>query len=163
MNNVQILIGTIGLALCGCQSNTQPYPNLKVSRMEVTNAIEATLKIYETALNASDTDAAVALYTDDGVFMPTGAPTAVGKEQIRAAYEHVFGTIKRNIVFTIDEIVQQGDFAFARTLSRGEVTVLAEGITLPEENRELFVLKRAGDDWKIARYMFNKMSPPVDR
>ena len=163
MKNVQLLIGIIGLALCGCQSNTQPNPNLRVSRMEVTNAIEATLSTYEAALNASDTDAAVALYTDDGVFMPTEAPTAVGKAQIRAAYEHVFGTIKLNIVFTIDEIVQQGDFAFARTLSRGEVTVLADGITLPEENRELFVLKRVGDDWRIARYMFNKMSPPADR
>ena len=93
--------------------------------------------------------------------MPTEAPTAAGKEQVRAAYEHVFGVIKLDIAFSIDEIVQSGDFAFARTVSRGEVTVLAEGVTLPEENRELFVLKKTGDDWKIARYMFNKMSPPA--
>ncbi len=154
MKNVLILIGVIGLALCGCQSGTQPNSNL---------AIEATLKTYETALNASDTDAVLALYAEDGVFMPREAPTAVGKEQIRAAYEHVFNIIKLDIVFSIDEIVQHGDFAFARTLSRGEVTILAEGLTLPEENRELFVLKRTGDDWRIARYMFNKMSPPASR
>ncbi len=124
-------------------------------------AIEATLKQYEAALNASDVDGVLALYTEDGVFMPTEAPTAVGHDQVRATYEHVFGMIKLNIAFSIDEIVQHGDFAFARTVSRGEVTVLAEGVILPEENRELFVLKKTGDDWKIARYMFNKMTPRV--
>ena len=159
MKNILILIAAVGLALCGCQSKTQPKPT--VNTIEEINAIEATLKNYEAVLNASDVDGILALYAEDGVFMPTEAPTAAGKEQVRAAYEHVFGIIKLDIAFSIDEIVQSGDFAFARTVSRGEVTVLAEGVTLPEENRELFVLKKTGDDWKIARYMFNKMSPPA--
>ena len=159
MKNILILIAAVGLALCGCQSKTQPNPT--VNTIEEKNAIEATLKNYEAVLNASDVDGVLALYAEDGVFMPTEAPTAAGKEQVRAAYEHVFGTIKLDIAFSVDEIVQSGDFAFARTVSRGEVTILAEGVTLPEENRELFVLKKTGDDWKIARYMFNKMSPPA--
>ncbi len=159
MKNILILIAAVGLALCGCQSKTQPNPT--VNTIEEKNAIEATLKNYEAVLNASDVDGVLALYAEDGVFMPTEAPTAAGKEQVRAAYEHVFGIIKLDIAFSVDEIVQSGDFAFARTVSRGEVTVLAEGITLPEENRELFVLKKEGDDWKIARYMFNKMTPRV--
>ena len=159
MKNILILIAAVGLTLCGCQSQTQPNPT--VNTIEEKNAIEATLKNYEAVLNASDVDGILALYAEDGVFMPTEAPTAAGKEQVRAAYEHVFGAIKLDIAFSIDEIVQSGDFAFARTVSRGEVTVLAEGVTLPEENRELFVLKKTGDDWKIARYMFNKMSPPA--
>ena len=159
MKNILILIAAVGLALCGCQSKTQPNPT--VNTIEEKNAIEATLKNYEAVLNASDVDGILALYAEDGVFMPTEAPTAAGKEQVRAAYEHVFGIIKLDIAFSVDEIVQSGDFAFARTVSRGEVTILAEGVTLPEENRELFVLKKTGDDWKIARYMFNKMSPPA--
>ncbi len=159
MKNILILIAAVGLAVCGCQSKTQPNPT--ANTIEEKNAIEATLKNYEAVLNASDVDGILALYAEDGVFMPTEAPTAAGKEQVRAAYEHVFGIIKLDIAFSIDEIVQSGDFAFARTLSRGKVTVLAEGVTLPEENRELFVLKKEGGDWKIARYMFNKMSPPA--
>ena len=155
MKNTTILIAALGLALCGCPSKT-------VNTMEEKNAIEAILKKYEAALNASDVDGVLALYAEDGVFMPTEAPTAAGKEQVRAAYEHVFGIIKLNIAFSIDEIVQHGDFAFARTLSRGQVTVLAEGATLPEENRELFVLRKTDAEWKIARYMFNKMSPPAN-
>ena len=56
------------------------------------------------------------------------------------------------------EVVQGADFAFARTVSRGKVTVLADDVTAPEENRELFVLQKLDGEWKIARYMFNKMS-----
>ena len=129
--------------------------------MQERAAIEATLKQYESALNASDVGVVLSLYTEDGVFMPSGAPTAAGAEAVRAAYEHVFGTIKLNIAFSIDEIVQTGDYAFAQTISRGQVTVLEAGITAPEENRELFVLEKVGGAWKIARYMFNKMTPPA--
>ncbi len=121
-------------------------------------AIESTLLRYEKALNASDVEAVLKLYAPDGVFMPSGAPTAVGTEQLRGAYQHVFATIKLAIKFSIDEVVQDGDFAFARTVSRGTVTVLADDVTAPEENRELFVLQRLDGEWKITRYMFNKMS-----
>ena len=158
MKSILILFAAVGLVLSGCLDQTQPDPT--VNTEEERNAIEATLMNYGAALNASDVDGVLVLYTEDGVFMPTEGPTAAGKEQIRAAYEQTFGIIKLDIAFTIDEIVQYGDFAFARTLSMGEVTVLAEDVTLPEENRELFVLEKAGDEWRIARYMFNKMSPP---
>lgn len=161
MKSILILFTAVGLALSGCQDKTQPDPT--VNTKDEKYAIEATLTNYEAALNASDVDGVLALYAEDGVFMPTEAPTAVGKEQIRTAYEHVFGVIKLDIAFTIDEIVQYGDFAFARTLSRGEVTVLAEDVTLPEENRELFVMKKTGDEWQIAQYMFNKLSPPASQ
>ncbi len=120
--------------------------------------IQTVLDRYETALNASDVDAVVELYADDGVFMPSSAPTAVGIESVRAAYEHVFTTIKLNIAFTVEEIVAAGSTAFARTGSKGSVTILADGTTVPEENRELFVFQKQDGLWKIARYMFNKTS-----
>ncbi|MFT5144503.1 MAG: hypothetical protein ACI80V_003080 [Rhodothermales bacterium] len=119
-------------------------------------SIEQTLARYFAALNASDTQAAVDQYSDDGVFMPTGAPTATGKEQLVQAYDHVFGTIRLNVAFTIEEIGIEGDLAFVRTASHGEVTVLGPGITAPEANRELFVFRNEAGVWKIARYMFNK-------
>ncbi len=93
---------------------------------EEKNAIEASLMNYEAVLNASDADGVLALYAEDGVFAPTEAPNAEGNEQIRAAYEYVFGTIKLDIAFSIDEILQSGNFAFARAISRGEVTVLRD-------------------------------------
>ena len=120
--------------------------------------IQTLLDRYEGALNASDVDAVIELYADDGIFMPSSAPTAAGIESVRAAYEYVFGTIKLNVAFTVEEIVVDGSIAFARTGSKGTVTILADGTTAPEENRELFVFQKQDGVWKIARYMFNKTS-----
>ena len=125
-------------------------------RQRESKAIKATLLQYEKSLNNSDVNGILRLYAPDGVFMPSGAPTATGTEEIRAAYQHVLGIIRLDIKFTIDDIVQNGNYAFASTISRGKVTILAEGVTAPEENRELFVLQKRDGEWRIARYMFNK-------
>ena len=120
-------------------------------------AIKSLLFAYRDALNASSVDQVMPLYTPDGVFMPSGFPTAVGTEQVKGAYAGVFSMIKLNIEFFIDEIEVDGDHAFARTTSRGTTLIHATGQSVPEENRELFVLHRNNGTWKIARYMFNKM------
>ena len=120
--------------------------------------IAALFDRYETALNTSDVDAVLELYAPDGVFMPSSAPTAEGAAQVRATYEFVFSTIQLAIRFSVDEVVIHGDLAFARTGSKGTVTILADGTSGPEENRELFVLEKHRGEWKIARYMFNKTS-----
>lgn len=121
--------------------------------------IEKLLGQYETALNQSDANAVVPLYTADGVFMPTEAPTAQGSVQLLASYKHIFNLIQLNIKFEIQELVVSGDMAYAVTMSRGQVTIHGPKITQPEENRELFVFRKESGDWKMARYMFNKSKP----
>ncbi len=150
------------LALAG-QAQTEPnsstYKNNVAMQSTENSNIENLLFSYEKALNASDTKAILALYARDGVFMPSEAPSAIGHEAVEQAYNYVFSQIKLNIKFSVDEIVVHGDLAFARTISRGKTDVLAAGITVPEENRELFVLVKEAGAWKIGRYMFNKMKP----
>ena len=119
--------------------------------------IEKLLFDYRDALNSSDVNKVLPLYTNDGVFMPSNAPSAIGQEQIKGSYEFVFKTIQLNIEFFIDEIVVNGNYAFARTISKGTTLIHANGQTVPEENRELFVLQKTNGIWKISRYMFNKM------
>lgn len=149
--------------LVGCQApseQTNSDTNNTVA-MTTTNdqtAIKELLFTYRDALNASSVDQVIPLYTSDGVFMPTGFPAAVGTEQVKGAYAGVFSMIQLNIEFFIDEIQVDGDHAFARTTSKGTTLIHATGETVPEENRELFVLQRTDGGWKIARYMFNKMS-----
>ncbi len=121
------------------------------------SAIEKLLFFYRDALNASDVNKVLPLYTADGVFMPSQAPSAIGQAQVKAAYEFVFSQIQLNIAFYIEEIVVNGDYAFARTTSRGTTLVHANGQTMAEENRELFVLQKSAGQWQISRYMFNKM------
>ena len=120
------------------------------------SAIEQLLISYRDALNASDVSKVLPLYTKDGVFMPTNAPTAKGQEQLKGSYEFVFKTIQIHIEFFIEEIVVSGDYAYAITNSKGTALIHANGQTVSEENRELFVFQKDNGQWKIARYMFNK-------
>ncbi len=116
-----------------------------------------TLYAYQDALNASSTEKVLPLYTQTGIFMPQGGPTAVGQEQLKGAYDFVFKTLQLNIKFEIGEITVINDnYAIARTMSRGTQLIHAENITTPEENREMFVMQKEEGKWKIARYMFNK-------
>jgi uncharacterized protein (TIGR02246 family) len=125
-------------------------------------AVAAVLARYQDALNASDTDAVMPLYAEDGVFMPPYSPSAVGAAAVRQAYDAVFRAIKLTVTFKVAEIVQMGpDWAFARTNSGGTVTVHATGAKAAEGNQELFIFKRGADDaWKIARYSFSPTNPP---
>jgi len=120
--------------------------------------IQHLLKNYQNALNASDTMEVVPLYTDDGVFMPSNKPTSIGQIQVKTAYQHVFKTLDLNVNFHIDEIERHGDVAFVRTTSDGEIKLLEKNITIKNNSRELFILKRTNSEWKIYRYMFNEMS-----
>jgi uncharacterized protein (TIGR02246 family) len=120
------------------------------------SAIEQLLFSYRDALNASDVPKVLSLYMKDGVFMPANAPTATGQEQLKGSYEFVFKTIQIHIEFLIEEIVVSGDYAYAVTNSKGTALIHANGQTVSEENRELFVFQKDNGQWKIARYMFNK-------
>lgn len=154
------LLMTTGLANINAQHKKQFNNNTKKSiKMETAKtAIEKLLINYQDALNGSDVSKVLPLYTTDGVFMPQGGPSAIGQEQLKAAYEFVFKNLQLNIKFQIDEIVLiNEDYAFARTISRGTQLIHATGVKGEEENRELFVLQRENGAWKIARYVFNKM------
>ncbi|MGH1436876.1 MAG: YybH family protein [Lewinella sp.] len=153
---------TMILSFTSCE--TAPADNNSSTQNQITMnssqekaAINELLFAYRDALNASDIGAILALYADDGIFMPTGAPTSIGQKQVKSAYEFVFSNIQLTIEFQIDEIELTGDYAFARTTSQGSTLIHATGANVAEENRELFVLQKIQGQWKIARYMFNKM------
>ena len=129
--------------------------NIKMEKQEKIQ-IETLLNSYEKALNTSDAKLAQSLYSKDGMFMPSGAPSGIGSEGILNSYQHVFSQIQLNIKFYIEEIQVDEQMAFAVTSSKGTTRIHATGDTLPEANRELFVFEKVNGEWKIARYMFNK-------
>lgn len=159
MKLILVFFFSLGL-LTSCNEtprNLSSNQSVTMNTAQAQEAIQATLFAYRDALNASSVDQVIPLYTPDGVFMPSNGPTAVGPDQLKGAYEFVFNTIQLSIEFFIDEIVVEGEVAFARTTSRGSTLIHATGETMPEENRELFVLEKVAGQWLIARYMFNKM------
>lgn len=157
-----IISAIILIALVSCNQKTEKLnsgSNLeKTKKMEklAKQEIESLLMTYKGTLNTSNAEKATSLYTKDGVFMPAGAPSAIGTEQIKGAYDFVFSQIQLNIEFYIEEITIENTMAYAVTSSKGSTLIHATGETIPEENRELFVFEKENGTWKIARYMFNK-------
>lgn len=151
-----LMIAATAFLMVSCNPNKSQSQNNGIMVKSEKESIERLLDVYKKSLNTSDAKLAQSLYATDGVFMPLGAPSAIGSEQILKSYEFVFSQIQLNIEFFIDEILVEGDFAFATTSSKGTTLIHANGETIPEENRELFVFEKVNGGWKIARYMFNK-------
>ena len=160
----------VGLALClavadraagSPQDPLKPISSETKQTKSMNQEIMNLLKAYEKALNASDTKAAMALYGSDPIVMAQNADAFVGREAVQASYQHIFQTIKLNVVFTIHEIVEMGDLAYGRTTSAGQQEVLATHKMSREANNELFIFRREQGQWKIHRYMFAASNPPA--
>lgn len=159
----QLLFTVISAAaLWSCTNNTtiqNKQQSIKSMEKLEKEKIKKLLSVYESALNASDAKLAKALYAKHGVFMPSEGPSAIGSENILASYNFVFSQIQLNIKFFIEEIEVDENMAFAVTASKGTTLIHSNGVTVPEANRELFVFEKEDEEWKIARYMFNKTEP----
>ena len=119
------------------------------------------IKAYENALNASDTEAALALYGTDPIFMPQYSGALSGRDAVKGGYDHVFNTLKLNVTFTVHEVVEMGDLAYVRTTSAGKTEILAKKATVKEGNNELFIFRKEQGNWKIHRYLFASTNPPA--
>jgi uncharacterized protein (TIGR02246 family) len=120
------------------------------------SAIEQLVRTYFDALNGSDVSKVASLFTEDGVLLATGAPTASGNEQVKGTFQYVFDNFKYNLQVTIGDVTVAGKYAFVSSTSKGTYVVKATGQTAPDEYRELFVIEKVKGDWKIARYMYNR-------
>jgi uncharacterized protein (TIGR02246 family) len=137
-------------------------PNRNGIKMTTSNtseraAIEATIFAYFEALNHSDVDAALDLYTDDPVQLPFLQPTVVGTEAVRNGYQDLFGLIRFKMHTKIEELVQMSpEWAYVRTESAGMFTPVKTGKDAPATFHELFLLRKTSDEkWHIARYSFS--------
>jgi uncharacterized protein (TIGR02246 family) len=119
------------------------------------------IKAYEKSLNASDTATALELYGEDPIFMPEYSAALSGREAVRAGYDHVFETLKLNVIFTVHEVVEMGDLAYVRTTSAGETEILSKTRKVKEGNNELFIFRKEHGKWKIHRYLFASTNPPT--
>jgi uncharacterized protein (TIGR02246 family) len=125
--------------------------------------IRNTISSYNAALNGGKTAAVIPLYTEDGVFMPPYSDSAVGIDAVRVAYDRVFEELAFDVAFTVNELVQVApDYAYVRTHSAGTTRHASAGETVAEGNQELFIFNKRDDGrWRIARYSFSPIRPPV--
>jgi len=112
---------------------------------------------YQKGTNTADAKLTASLYTEDAIMIPAGFATNFGKEAIFRFYDYAFSLLQLTLEFDIneDQIIIDGDTAYATTSSKGTRFYRENKETVPEINRELWLFKKMGGQWKIARYMFN--------
>jgi uncharacterized protein (TIGR02246 family) len=159
---IALLATKVGQAQTPSERRSPSSEDASGARPEDAAAIREVLSSYSAALNASDTNAVMPLYAEDGVSMPCYSPSCVGAKAIRKAYEDVFKAVTLHVKFDVVEVVVMNpEWAFARTNSAGTQTDHATGHQSSEGNQELFVFqKKPGGAWKIARYSFSPTNPP---
>src|SRR5712672_131729 len=99
------------------------------------SAIEKLIFSYQDALNASGASMVIELYTKNSVLMPNSSPTVEGSGQVKGFYQYVFDNFIYTLQFSIIEITVSGNYAFARSTSKGSFIIKAKGQTIPDENR----------------------------
>jgi ketosteroid isomerase-like protein len=110
---------------------------------------------YEQLLNAGDTAGIVDLFASDGVAEWNDKPTFATRQEKIAAYDALFKTAKFFTVFGYAGIDVAGDTAVVRTFHHKGATILEGGKEVVDLNREVFVLRKLGNEWKIELYIFN--------
>jgi uncharacterized protein (TIGR02246 family) len=120
------------------------------------DTVENAVRAYFEALNRSDIDGVVSVFAEDGSLMGDERETATGHLQLRRAFEGIFKTLSFQRELTIGSIREGAEMAAALTHTAGALTILATNNTIHAPSRELFVLRKSGDGWRITEYMFNR-------
>lgn len=153
-------IAAVGADVQGFRVGDKVYGNAFLSPEGGFYAGEVVLPADQVALVPKGSQAALALYGSEPVFMAQNAPAFIGRDAVQASYQKIFETIKLNVIFSIHEIVAMGDdLAYGRTTSAGQQEVLATHKLLKEANNELFIFrKERGNGRSTAIFL-----PPVIR
>jgi ketosteroid isomerase-like protein len=110
---------------------------------------------YEQYLNAGNAEAIVDLFADKSVVQGNEVRTLATRDQKIKAYTAIFKTHKFSTVFGYDAIDIDGNTAFVRTHHHVGATYLQDGKPVIDLNREVFVLRKQADGWKIVLYTYN--------
>jgi uncharacterized protein (TIGR02246 family) len=123
----------------------------------VAAAVKEIYSEYAASLNSGDLERWISLWTDDGVQMPPGAPTVIGKQRIRAAVKGSLDQLTFDMEIPPSEEVRvAGDWAFARGNYSATMTSKQGRDAIEIDGKYLTIFEKQADgSWKIHRDVFN--------
>jgi uncharacterized protein (TIGR02246 family) len=126
------------------------------------DAIKAIADGYVKGVLAGDAKGVAALYAEDAVEMPPNQPMVKGRDGILQYYEKTLGTGMKPTTFSIKhlETAAAGDHGYDVGVYQQTVTVPGNATTVSDSGKYTVILKRAGNDWKIAYVIYNSDQPP---
>lgn len=118
-------------------------------------AIRDVIQRVQTANNAGDVDAWVALFAPDAVYMASNLPPVTTREGLLGVARTGFVN-KADIRITPDEIEVCDGWAFARNHVTGSIKLQSNGSTIPVDVKQIVIYKKQpGGEWKISRLISN--------
>ena len=133
MKKLSLLLAA-AISVVSCTDHNIDSNDIQKESDAIKNLVVVT---YRDALAASSADGVISAFTNDGVVMGPGSPTASGLAQLKSTYDGIFGAVGLDLNFKIDEIIVGKEYGFVRSTSAGTLTVKANGATAPEGNKLL--------------------------
>lgn len=122
----------------------------------VQKAAKSVVEKYQEGLDASDFARIRPLFAPNAVSEWNNKTTVIGVDALQKPYEALFKESKFSTDFQYDAVDVYGGTAIVRThhpVGQTELS-LKNGAKTPDFNREIFVLHKFGDAWKIILYTF---------
>jgi len=131
------------LALAACSTRTETIP-------------EPTLAAWEIGFNAGDAPAVAAVYAEDAILMPPGAPALKGRGQIEKYMQNGFAQGPAKIALTTDDLTVKAGTG----VKRGTYVISAPDGTEIEKGKYLEIWKKDGEHWLMSVDIWNTDAPP---
>ena len=108
------------------------------------------------AVNASDADRCLAVWTPDGVLMPPHHPSVQGHEALAAYFRNLFSRGKFRFTFTSSHIYLAGDTALERVTYTAMIWPGVDASPIEDVGKGLHVYGRQSDgSWKLTQDIWN--------
>ena len=129
--------------------------------MSETEAVNALLEQWVSAVNAGDLDGWSATLADDATVMPPNAPAVTGIESLRPwMVETFFDPFNIQLSCTFDDVDPEGDVVFARGSYDLSLAPKDGAQVIEDSGKFVNVFKRQQDDsFKYAIAMWSSNSP----
>ena len=112
---------------------------------------------YLEVLNTAVTGSISSFYTHDGLFMPDGFKTLTREDLENAGSNYLQ---KKNFKISYDNqsVTIKQEFACINATAHTSGFTSHDDHEIHRSSRDSFVLRMEGTEWKIFRYVFNKLS-----
>jgi uncharacterized protein (TIGR02246 family) len=125
-------------------------------------AIDSLRAAHVAAVNAGDVAGWVAMFADDGVQMPPGAPANAGRDMIRLWVDGFLAAVQVEFALHVEEVHSDGDWAF----ERGTYTIVlrpkAGGGLIHDQGKYITIYQQQRDGtWRLARDIWNSDQPAL--
>lgn len=118
--------------------------------------VEKMLTAYADALNYANTALIPSFYAEDGLIMPDGFRELTIHNLVERS-KSFFDKVRFQIDYALPETVIDGEYAFVKTIAKTTTVNLESNQEIKQTSRDFFVFRKEKEDWKIYRYIFNKM------